>query len=681
MKKRSILMKILSLLSVICVVTGVGCADKTGGSQDTSSTKESSAVAESSSEKESLDEIESSEEVVSSEDAESSEEDIPEEDVLTVIAPEGEAYPYVEQAKNYLMAGEGVDVDQYWMSMDNPYAPIQVKWQYNAAGASQFLVEYATKSDFSDALSVTVGATKRSVDLYNLYKATKYYVRVTALNSKGETLHSGESEFETTALGPRVIKIEGVYNVRDLGGYETSLGKTIVQGIAYRGGSLTDPPKDDHYDNNISEDGKKYMSEVMGIKAELDFRTEEESGVTLDEGSVIPGAELSYITLGGYTSPFGSGKESYRKVFSYFADENNYPMYYHCTGGADRTGTVTFLLHAFLGVSELECIQGFAFTSFSIYGKRASQSGIYWEEFQQMIAKLKAYEGETLQEKTENYLLSIGVTEDEIYNIKAIFFGEPTRTSVSAPASYMKNVDGDLVISVAGKKVPDKLYLGGIETAFTYNAGKITVTPDQLPALANGTVEGKVVFGDGAESVFTIDWKVMDVVLMDNLFTFDSDGKVSLTENKVPITSTGVVGYQKTALVRIETTTVDKTDGGFRVLIGSYGFECRGGEMRPYTLDTNGTMKEMGRDLGMTLSNKILNEGAVLYMSVEFVDDKPVLSIKVEKGSAVYEHTYTFASRITNEIASENAKMTFWIRTDAVTSLTIYNSTAWSSKN
>ena len=599
------------------------------------------------------------------------EEEIP--NALTVTAPTGEVYPYIENAKNYLLAGASANPADYYNKAKNPQVPIQVKWDYTASDASKFRVEYATKADYSDALVVETDATKRSVDLYNLYKATTYYVRVSVLDAWGNVVETDCGDFYTTDLGPRVMNVEGIYNVRDIGGHESSLGKTVQQGIAYRGGALT-PAVGFNYDSNITEAGKKYMSEVMGIKGELDFRNTSESGIGYE--SVVPGVNLTYISLGGYTAPFYHGKESYRKLFSYLSDEKNYPLYYHCTGGADRTGTVTFLLQAFLGVSEEECIQDFAFTTFSVYGPRAAKGYQYWEEFNDMIAMLKAYDGANLQEKTENYLLSIGVTETEIYNIKAIFFGEETKVDIHAPQTFRKGLDGDLVISIVGSKVPAKLYLGGVETPFAYVNGILTVTEAQLPALPNSKAECKVVFTDGTEVAFEINWKSMDIVRMDNVLTFDSDGKVVLTENKVLLTGSGVVGYGKMAIIRATSTTVEKTQGGFRMLIGSYGFECRGGELRPYTLDANGTMKEVARDTGMGLSSTLLNNGATLYMSVEIVGDTAVLTLSVE-GSTSYDYTYVFAKRVANEISSENAKMGFWIRTDAVTSLTVYNETAW----
>jgi hypothetical protein len=113
--------------------------------------------------------------------------------------------------------------------------------------------------------------------------------------------------------------------------------------------------------------------------------------------------------------------ENFRQVFSLMADKANYPMYVHCTGGADRTGTVIFLVNALLGVSEADLIKDFEFTSFSKYGERNSAAGTqYGDMFQEFLAKLKTYEGETLAEKTASYMLSIGVTEAEIESIRSI---------------------------------------------------------------------------------------------------------------------------------------------------------------------------------------------------------------------------------------------------------------------
>jgi len=341
--------------------------------------------------------------------------------MLTILSPKGEVFPYIENAKKYLQAGAEANVADYFIEVRNPQLPIQVVWQYVGERVEKFLVQYARSKVFSNGFSIETVGNARSVDLYNLYKASDYFLKVTAFDEMGRALESAEGTFQTTSLGPRVMHIEGICNVRDFGGYQTLDGKTVVQGIAYRGGSLTPLPRDP-LDTVLTENGKSYMRDTLGIKTEIDLRSAEESGV-FGEG-IIPKVKLIYATINGYDAAMKE-PERFRKVFSLFADKDNYPLYYHCTAGSDRTGTVTFILRALLGMSELDCIKDHEISSFSIYGERNTKTGessgwfhLFYDRFQ------TEYEGETLQEKAVNYLLSIGVTQEEMDNIKGIFLGE-----------------------------------------------------------------------------------------------------------------------------------------------------------------------------------------------------------------------------------------------------------------
>ena len=644
MKKRSILTAICALLGTLTIASGCSAlGGLLGGSsasessvqvekptssekEETSSTPDVSEDPESSSTPDVSEDPESSSTPDVSEDPESStpedseEPEVSTESALTILT-EGEVFPYVDAAKAYLQAGAGADVADYYEKMDNPQAPIEIAWKWTATGAGKFLVEYGTEADYSDAVTVEAGARDRSIEVYNLYKATTYYVRISAFNRKGELVEKQEGEFYTTDLGPRVMNIDGICNVRDIGGYESSLGKTIQQGIAFRGGALKD--KNSKLANGnwleLTEDGKKYMSEVLGIKGELDFRDENESGIKLKDGSLIPGAKLTYITAGGYQDPFkgnaGSGqKEVYRRIFSYFSNKDNYPLYMHCTAGADRTGSVVYILQAFLGVSELECAQGYEFTSFSIYGLRGESDPHNGARYKEMKELLQAYPGENLQQKAENYLLSIGVTETEIYNIKAIFFGEETIEDPNQPE-----------------------------------------TPD-LPEVPTG----------------------VDVT-MDEMFTFDAAGTATLAEISTFIYSNGAVGYGNKAIIHMSMEKGATGNGGLRMFLGSYGLEFRGNIMRVYTIDSNGTVAEVSRDTGFKVSSYPFEQVGTLYMSVKMVDEATAaLTVRVE-GSQTVEFTYNF-DRIGNEIAHENAKLAIYMRLDEVDSVTIYNSAAWDAQ-
>ena len=335
---------------------------------------------------------------------------------ITLTMPKGKAIPYILPAQEYLQAGTGANVRQYKVEVDNPNQPIVVKWTCDGSGVHLYKLTYATNADYTDA--IVVDCAGNFVELYNLYKDMQYYVKVTAQNEQGATLAVAEDTFTTTDIGPRVMLIPDIHNVRDVGGYQTADGKTTRQGLVYRGGTLRPA---DVYKSNLTDEGAKYMSEILRIKTEIDFRGTKEAGYLTD--SVIPGATLVYARINGYHEAFLE-PQGYKKTFEILAEKENYPVYYHCTGGADRTGTVTFLLNGLLGVSETECIQDYEFTTFSHYNERNSQEGEYSIYFKDFRGRLENCAGETLQEKIESYLLSIGITKSQIDNIKAIMYGE-----------------------------------------------------------------------------------------------------------------------------------------------------------------------------------------------------------------------------------------------------------------
>jgi len=125
-----------------------------------------------------------------------------------------------------------------------------------------------------------------------------------------------------------------------------------------------------------------------------------------------------YYNAPQYASVFEPDyRKTMQKIFSDLANEQNYPIYLHCTYGRDRTGTICAILEAFLGVSKEDIKRDYEISSFS-YGK------LDREWFDSFVEKLDAFEGKTLQQSAENYLLSLGLTEQELKNIKNIFLGE-----------------------------------------------------------------------------------------------------------------------------------------------------------------------------------------------------------------------------------------------------------------
>jgi protein-tyrosine phosphatase len=477
---------------------------------------------------------------------------------LMITSPNGIQYSYVKEAKDYLEAKDA-NVKDFFKFMKNPFSPIVVSWEYPSGTVTGFSVKIATKPDFSDAKVIGVGADGRSCELYNLLKSTEYFVKVIAYSGK-DILNEAETSFHTASMGPRVMNVDGIYNVRDLGGYTVHGGETTLQGLIYRGGALTPA---DVYDSQLTEAGKKTMSEEMGIKTEIDLRSPTEAG-NLSE-SVIPGASLIYIPIGGYGDAFSdstAGKQAYQKLFSTLANENNYPIYYHCTGGADRTGTVSFLLNALLGVDEETLIKDYEFTSFSIYHMRNTKEGDYAPRFKEFRNKLEAFEGSTLQEKVENYLLSIGVTENEIYNIRAIMTGKPTRLTVSAPASFTLNVDKSFDIAICGNATPTEITVNGIDVEFYVTEFGASVSAESLGFLTKGPHKGNVLFENGESLEFVFEYDVYNVFEIDAYLDFDESGRVVIDAQNPQITGSESFGYEKTVRVRMKSDMASDSSGG-----------------------------------------------------------------------------------------------------------------------
>ncbi len=327
---------------------------------------------------------------------------------VAVTAPTGTAYPFNETARAYLASG-GAPVEDYAVQMNDSAQDIRIVLECPVDGA-EFKIEYGTKEDYSDAVSVTT--TEKSIGVNNLFRNTVYYVRVTA-SANGYT-KIAESSFKTNDIGPRVMTVGGISNVRDLGGYETSFGRTTVQGIAFRGAQ-----PDEKGVSRLTSQGDRLFSEDIAFRLDMDLRASSENGGISE--SVIKSAEYANYQITAYAGAFSeSQKELYRQVFASYADVNNYPIYLHCVYGADRTATVAYILNALLGVDEKTLIQDYEYTSFSSAGLRSRNNA----EMQAFLNGFNALEGSSPAEKAENYLLSIGVTREEIDTIRGIFFGD-----------------------------------------------------------------------------------------------------------------------------------------------------------------------------------------------------------------------------------------------------------------
>ena len=92
---------------------------------------------------------------------------------------------------------------------------------------------------------------------------------------------------------------------------------------------------------------------------------------------------------------------SIKSFFNLLKDKNNYPLVFHCVQGKDRTGMLSYILGALLGVSQDDLYRDYLFTNFSNSGGSPCKINDIATRYGLTISKS---EGETLQEKTRNML-------------------------------------------------------------------------------------------------------------------------------------------------------------------------------------------------------------------------------------------------------------------------------------
>lgn len=210
------------------------------------------------------------------------------------------------------------------------------------------------------------------------------------------------------------INVDGARNVRDIGGWNSLRTERV-----YRGSELNAVT---NHGLALSPAGLDVMRHKLKIASDLDLRgvnrRERADYVTVSR----LGADVKLLdhAIGNYMSMF-SQTNKYAATLREFTIAENYPIYMHCWGGADRTGTVAFILEGLCGVSEVDLAIDFELTSFAIFGKRLrcsnSKKGY---NYKGIIERIKEYEGATLQEKFADYAQrTLGLTQAEIAAIRA----------------------------------------------------------------------------------------------------------------------------------------------------------------------------------------------------------------------------------------------------------------------
>jgi len=219
---------------------------------------------------------------------------------------------------------------------------------------SEARVMMATDKKFKHlVLDVTLPLTNHqgSYQLSNFVPNTTYYYKV---KDKKGTLTSGAIK----ATGQlRMIKIDSSWNIRDLGGWKGWEGHHVRYEWIYRGGS-PGGQNAERKDYHITPEDQTELHRI-GIRAHLDLR-----------GMPGQGAWPRDEKLNAHSLGYSPLKETeFMNISTDFALYNpttnsavvgdmawiiqqlrkGHPVYFHCRTGADRTGTLGYLILGLLG--------------------------------------------------------------------------------------------------------------------------------------------------------------------------------------------------------------------------------------------------------------------------------------------------------------------------------------------
>ena len=232
-------------------------------------------------------------------------------------------------------------VDQYKSTASDEPMPFTV----SVSGARKVSVKSLAAAY---PLEWTVTGTN-SISVYNLVPGVVYHYDV--FGEQDALLKSGF----VRPVG-QVRMIHGVVdNFRDLGGWQAS-GGTIAYGKLFRGYELPSLP---------SETQKNIFLNDLGISVDLDLRGYNNSGTP--SNPLKPAVAYENLQLWKFLGKgTGTTQELYQKairdIIGWLGE--GLPIYFHCIGGADRTGTLAFLIEALVGVSESDLSKDYELTSF-----------------------------------------------------------------------------------------------------------------------------------------------------------------------------------------------------------------------------------------------------------------------------------------------------------------------------
>jgi|SRR5579859_3935113 len=239
----------------------------------------------------------------------------------------------------------------------------------------------------------------------------------------------------------RRVELDGALNFRDLGGYPT-VGGTTVRGRLYRADEL----------GGLSERDIAFLVD-LGLSTVVDLRHERELALspgpfaahatvryhhkpvaTLDANGLPPHERLQKLDFAAHNRVMArESGPTFAFLFHLLAEEDSYPLVFHCAGGRDRTGVAAALILSAAGVNREDILADYLISNEYLVPRMARMSADYLSrgiDPEPIMANLYLRESyllallDMLQEDfggINGYLESIGVSQQQLARFRNCF--------------------------------------------------------------------------------------------------------------------------------------------------------------------------------------------------------------------------------------------------------------------
>ena len=367
------------------------------------------------------------------------------------------------------------------------------------------------------------------------------------------------------------------WNVRDLGGWACD-GGTVKYGLLIRGG-------------RIAAADRAVLVGELGVQHEIDLRGKE--GRDPSDGDVVMESPLGsdvWFTIAQKAASYAlTPIETWQLYLRCVIDAVTHrePVYFHCTAGADRTGTLACVLEGLLGMSQSDIDKDYELTCFySGTGTDALARRRNEADWKRLINAINAVSGNSFRDKCVHFAVGMcGMSMADINAYRAAMT-DGTPETLHWYQTITKNLTGCTISNSAsqvdygesytasitpesGKTITSVVIkMGGVDiTSTAYSAGSgainiakitgaVTITAAASAPSVTYTITRNLTNCASSNTANTISEGAAYTTTLSPTGTFKKLGAITVTMGGTDISSTAVSG---------STITIAKVTGNIAI--------------------------------------------------------------------------------------------------------------------